>query len=155
MNRRRFTAALLSVALIIAMRRSLAYAQATASVLATVAKAAGMDIKTSDLIARGGSLPDFGAITDRDNEIFTLPVGKAGTPSSVGSKTLVFAVKERKSLDPEEIKKGLDPVRTSLQESKRETVFSNWIDEAMKKMEDDRSIKINQTVMTQLTETAR
>jgi peptidyl-prolyl cis-trans isomerase D len=123
--------------------------------LATIAKSAGMEIKTSELIARGGSLPDFGAITDRDSEIFSLPVGKTGTPSTVGSKTLVFAVKERKSLDPEEIKKGLDPVRTSLQESKRETIFSNWIDEAMKKMEKDRSIKINQTVLAQITDAAR
>jgi peptidyl-prolyl cis-trans isomerase D len=123
--------------------------------LATVAKSTGMDIKTSEPIARGGSLPDFGAITDRDSEIFSLPVGKAGTPSTVGSKTLVFAVKERKSLDPEEIKKGLDPVRTQLQESKREIVFTNWIDEAMKKMEGDRSIKINQTILAQLTEATR
>jgi hypothetical protein len=73
----------------------------------------------------------------------------------VGSKTLVFAVKERKALDPEEIKKGLDPVRTQLQESKRETIFSNWIDEAMKKMESDRTIKINQTVLAQVTGTTR
>jgi len=123
--------------------------------LATVAKSVGMDIKTSEPVARGGSLPEFGAITDRDSEIFSLPVGKAGTPSTVGSKTLVFAVKERKSLDPEEIKKGLDPVRMSLQESKREMVFTNWIDEAMKKMENDRSIKINQTTLAQLTATAR
>jgi hypothetical protein len=123
--------------------------------LATVAKSTAMDIKTSEPIARGGSLPDFGAITDRDSEIFSLPVGKAGTPSTVGSKTLVFAVKERKSLDPEEIKKGLDPVRTQLQESKREIVFTNWIDEAMKKMEGDRSIKINQTILAQLTEATR
>jgi parvulin-like peptidyl-prolyl isomerase len=94
--------------------------------LSTVAKSLGMDVKTSEPLARGGSLPDFGAITDRDNEIFTLSVGKTGTPSTVGSKTLVFAVKERKDLDPEEIKKGLDPVRTSLQESKREEVFANW-----------------------------
>ena len=114
-----------------------------------------MDIKTSEPVARGGSLPEFGTITDRDSEIFSLPVGKAGTPSTVGSKTLVFAVKERKSLDPEEIKKGLDPVRMSLQESKREMVFTNWIDEAMKKMENDRSIQINQTTLAQLTATAR
>ena len=123
--------------------------------LATLAKTAGMDIKTSDPIARGGSIPDFGAIADRDKEIFSLPLGKPGTPSTVASKTLVFAVKERKDLDPEEIKKGLDPVRAALLESKREMYFSNWIQDAQKKMQDGKSIKVNQTALTQIVDAAR
>jgi len=123
--------------------------------LATLAKTAGFDIKTSDPIARSGSLPEFGAIADRDKEIFSLPLGKPGTPSTVASKTLVFAVKERKDLDPEEVKKGLDTVRTSLLESKREMYFTNWIQDAQKKMQDGKSIKINQTALTQIVDTAR
>jgi len=69
--------------------------------LASLARTAGLDVKTSEPIIRGGSIPDFGAIADRDKEIFSLPIGKTGTPSTVASKTLVFAVKERKDLDPE------------------------------------------------------
>jgi peptidyl-prolyl cis-trans isomerase D len=123
--------------------------------LSTLAKTAGMDVKTSDPIARGGSIPDFGAIADRDKEIFSLPIGKPGTPSTVASKTLVFAVKERKDLDPEDIKKGLDQARTTLLESKRELYFTNWIQEAQKKMQDGKSIKVNQTALTQLVDTTR
>ncbi len=114
-----------------------------------------MDIKTSEPIARGGSIPEFGAIADRDKEIFSLPFGKPGTPSTVASKTLVFAVKERKDLNPEDVKKGLDPVRASLLESKREMYFSSWIQDAQKKMQDGKSIKINQTAVTQLVDAAR
>jgi len=96
-----------------------------------------------------------GAIADRDKEIFSLPLGKPGTPSTVASKTLVFAVKERKDLDPEEVKKGLDTVRAALLESKREMYFSNWIQDAQKKMQDGKSIKINQAALTQIIDTAR
>jgi len=123
--------------------------------LATLAKAAGMDVKTSDGIARNGSLPDFGAIADRDKEIFSLPIGKVGTPSSVGPKTLVFAVKERKPLDPEEVKKGLDSARTSLLDSKRAMRFQDWIEDAQKRMQKDNTIKVNQTAMNQITDSTR
>lgn len=122
---------------------------------ASLSKIAGVDSKTSDLIARGGSVPDFGAIADRDKEIFSLPLGKPGTPSTVSSKTLVFAVKERKDIDPEEMKKGLDPVRASLVQTKRELYFTNWVQEAQKKMQDGKSIKINQAVLTQLADNTR
>jgi hypothetical protein len=57
--------------------------------LAAMARLMGMEIKTSQPVARGGSIPEFGAIADRDKEVFSLPVGKTGTPSTVGSKTLV------------------------------------------------------------------
>jgi peptidyl-prolyl cis-trans isomerase D len=123
--------------------------------LATLAITAGMETKTSEPIARGGSIPEFGAIADRDKEIFSLPLGKPGTPSTVASKTLVFAVKERKDLDPEEVKKGLDTVRASLLEAKREMYFSTWIQDAQKKMQDGKSIKINQAALTQIVDTAR
>jgi peptidyl-prolyl cis-trans isomerase D len=123
--------------------------------ISTLAKAAGMDLKTSDAIARGGSIPDFGAIADRDKEIFSLPLGKVGTPSAVASKTLVFAVKERKPLDPADVKNGLDSVRASLLESKRSTRLQDWIEDAQKKMQNDKAIKINQTALSQITEATR
>lgn len=123
--------------------------------IASLAKLAGIDVKTSDSVARGGQLPDFGAIADRDKEIFSLPVGKVGTPSTVATKTLVFAVKERKDLTPEDVQKGLPAARASLLESKRETYFTNWVQESQKKMQDSKAIKINQAVLTQLADTTR
>jgi len=123
--------------------------------LATLSRIAGMDVKTSEPISRGGSLPEFGAIADRDKEIFSLPLGKPGTPSTVASKTLVFAVKERKPLDPEEVKKGLDTARAALLSTKREMYFSSWVQDAQKKMQDGKSIKVNQDAITQIVDAAR
>jgi len=123
--------------------------------LAALARMAGMEIKTSMPIARGGSIPEFGAIVDRDKEIFSLPIGKTGTPSTVSSKTLVFAVKERKDLDPQEIQNGLDMARESLLRTRRDLYFANWTQDAQKKMEDGKAIKINQAALTQAVDLIR
>ena len=123
--------------------------------LAAMARMMGMEIKTSQPVARGGSIPEFGAIADRDTEVFSLPVGKTGTPSTVGSKTLVFAVKERKELDPQAIASGLDSARESLMRSKREMYFTNWIEDAQRKMEAENNIKINQAALTQAVDQLR
>jgi peptidyl-prolyl cis-trans isomerase D len=44
--------------------------------VATVAKAVGGEMKTSELLTRGGSLPEFGSIAEMDKEVFSLPLGK-------------------------------------------------------------------------------
>ena len=67
----------------------------------------------------------------------------------MGSKTLVFAVKERKELDPQEIKNGLAAASESLLRRKRDLYFANWIEDAQKRMEDGKSIQINQAALTQ------
>jgi len=123
--------------------------------LPALARSVGMEVKTSAPLVRGGSIPEFGAIADRDKEIFSLPVGKPGTPSTVATKTLVFAVKERKALDPEEVKKGLDSARTTLLASKREVYFTDWVEDAKKKMQDSGSIKVNQAALAQLVDQTR
>ncbi len=121
--------------------------------LPSAAKTAGSEVKTSDLLARGGFLADFGSIADIEKEVFTLPVGKTGTPSSVGGKTLVFAVKERQEINPEEMKKGLDTLRAEMLPAKREQYIGAYIQEARKKMEDAKQITINDSVLTQISGT--
>ena len=103
-------------------------------------------------MARSGSIPDFGSIADREDEIFTLPIGKVGTPSTttLSGKSLVFAVKERQDIKPEEMKKSLDSLRTEMLPAKREQYFQSYIGEVQKKMQGNGEIKINETVLTKL-----
>lgn len=118
--------------------------------LAAAAKAVGADIKTSEELTRGASLPEFGSIAELDKEMFSLPLGKAGTPITVAGKTLAFAVKERKEIDPDAMKKSLDTVRGELLPAHREQYFSAYIQEVKKRMEAAKQIKINESVLTQL-----
>src|SRR5215813_5789314 len=118
--------------------------------LAATAKAVEAEIKTSDLLTRGSAIPEFGSIGELDKEIFSLPIGKAGTPLSVSGKTIAFAVKERQPIDPDEMKKSLDSVRSEILPQRRELYFTAYIQDVRKKMESNKKIKINDSVVTQI-----
>jgi peptidyl-prolyl cis-trans isomerase D len=118
--------------------------------LNAAAKAVGGDVKTSDLLTRSSSLPEFGSILEVDTEMFSLPIGKPGTPLTVAGKTLVFDVKERQEVNPEEMKKSLDMVRNEMLPQRRDQYFQAYIQEVRKKMESSKKIKINESVVTQI-----
>ena len=118
--------------------------------LASTAKAAGGEIKTSDMLTRGASLPEFGSIAELDKEMFSLPLGKPGTPITIAGKTVAFAVKDRQEINPEEMKKSLEMVRTEMLPARREQYFSAYIQEVRKRMEAAKQIKINESIMTQI-----
>src|SRR5207245_8643923 len=88
--------------------------------LATAAKAVGAEVKTSDMLTRGASLPEFGSIAELDKEMFSLPLGKPGTPITIAGKTVAFTVKERQEINPEEMKKSLEMVRIEMLPARRE-----------------------------------
>lgn len=121
--------------------------------LATTAKTVGADIKTSDLLNRGANLPDYGPTVDLEKDMFSLPVGKVGTPVSVAGKTIAFSVKERQEVKPEDLKNSMGTLRTELVPAKREQYFGAYIQEVRKKMEASGDIKINEAVMTQIAQT--
>ena len=118
--------------------------------LAAAAKAVGAEVKTSDLLTRSASIPEFGSIAELDKEMFTLPLAKAGTPITVAGKTLAFAVKERQEFNPDEMKKSMDTLRVELLPERRERYFNAYIQEVRKKMETNKQIKINDAVLTQI-----
>jgi peptidyl-prolyl cis-trans isomerase D len=118
--------------------------------VATVAKAVGGEVKTSELLTRGGSLPEFGSIAEMDKEVFSLPLGKPGTPVTVAGKTVAFDVKERQEIKPEEMKKAMDTTRGEMLPERREEYFNAYIQEVKKKMEAGKQIKINDSIVNQI-----
>ena len=121
--------------------------------LQAAARAAGVEIQQSQLLTRGSTIPEFGLTTDLDNEIFSLPIGKPGTPSTIGGKTIAFSVSERNEINPEEMKNAMTMLRGEILPAKREQYFSAYIQEVRKKMEASGDIEINEAVMTQLATT--
>jgi peptidyl-prolyl cis-trans isomerase D len=118
--------------------------------LATVAKAVGGEVKTSELLTRGASLPEFGSIAELDKEVFSLPLGKLGSPVTVAGKTVAFDVKERQDINPEEMKKAMDSIRGEILPQRREEYFGAYIQEVKKKMESSKQIKINDSIVNQI-----
>jgi len=118
--------------------------------LTTTAKAVEAEVKTSDLLTRGSAIPEFGSIGELDKEVFSLPIGKPGTPLSVSGKTIAFAVKERQAINPDEMKKSFDSVRSEMLPQRRDLYFTAYIQDVRKKMESNKKIKINDSVVTQI-----
>jgi peptidyl-prolyl cis-trans isomerase D len=118
--------------------------------LPAAAKTVGAEIKTSDLLTRGGTVVEFGSITEADTELFSLPIGKTGTPLTVAGKTFAFTVKEREDINPEEMKKSMDMLRSEMLPQRREQYFGAYIQEVRKRMEADKEITINEGMMTQI-----
>lgn len=120
-----------------------------------LAQSVGAEVKTSEKVIRGSSLPDYGSLSERDQEIFSLPLGKAAPPSTFSGKTLVFAVKGRDEINPEEMKKALPTLRQDMLPEKKEKYFSAYIQELQKKMQDAGSITVNQAALQQIASSAQ
>ena len=118
--------------------------------VATLAQAVSAEVKTSEKLARGSSIPEYGPLSERDQEIFSLPVGKVAPPSTFNGRTLVFSVKGREEINPDEMKKALPTLREDLLPEKREKYFSAYVQELQKKMQDAGSISINNSALKQL-----
>jgi peptidyl-prolyl cis-trans isomerase D len=123
--------------------------------LSALAKTVGGEVKTSEKLTRAGSIPEFGSISERDQEIFSLPIGKVGPPATLGGKTLVFSVKERDQINAEEMKKALPALRAEMLGGKRERYFTAYVKDVQKKMEEAKSISVNETALAQIAETVQ
>ena len=123
--------------------------------LAALAKTLGGEVKASEKLTRGGSIPEFGSIAERNQDIFSLPIGQVGPPTTLSGKTLVFAVKERDQINPEEMKKAADALRTEILNGKRERYFSAYIKDAQKRMEEAKTISVNESAMAQIAESVQ
>jgi peptidyl-prolyl cis-trans isomerase D len=118
--------------------------------LAPLAQSVGAEIKTSEKIPRGGAIPEFGSVAERDAEMFSLPLGKTALPVSLSGKTLVFAVKSREEVKADEMTKALPTLREEMLPNKRSRYFEAYIQEQQKKMRASGSISVNESMLAQL-----
>jgi hypothetical protein len=122
--------------------------------LRNVARTVGGEVKSTELLTRGGTIQDFGSVAELDREMFSLPVGKAGTPVTLGGKTLAFTVIERQEIDPEAMKSALETLRNEVLAGKREQYFNAYLQETRKRMEANGEIEIHEAILAQLAATA-
>jgi peptidyl-prolyl cis-trans isomerase D len=86
------------------------------------ARALGLDGKTSDSIARDGSIP--GAASGKQlGAAFSLKQGDVGAPLSLGQNWLVYRVAEKVEADPSNFEAQRKQLTQELLQSKREVAF--------------------------------
>jgi len=98
------------------------------------AKAAGVEAKTTDLIARDAPIPDLGAAPAVQDAAFKLAVNAVSEPIATDNGTAVIKVLEKKSVTPEEWTSSKDRFREELLTDRRNRFFSAYMAKAKQKM---------------------
>jgi peptidyl-prolyl cis-trans isomerase D len=110
------------------------------------AKAAGLEVKTTDLITRGAAIPDVGTSPEVDAAAFALPVGGVSDPITTENGAVVVKVLEKQGPTAEELKTGRDVVRSELINQRRQRFFESYMTKARERM----TIQSNPQVVAQV-----
>ncbi|MCU1385032.1 MAG: ppiD [Acidobacteria bacterium] len=98
------------------------------------AKAAGVEAKTTDLIAHDAPIPDLGVAPAVEDAAFALAVGAVSDPIATDNGTAVIKVVEKKTVTPEEWTSSKDRFREELLTDRRNRFFSAYMAKAKAKM---------------------
>ncbi len=112
----------------------------------TAAKAAGLEVKTTELVARGAAIADVGVSPAVDAAAFALQPGGVSDPIVTDNGAVIVKVLERTDPTPDELAKGRQAVREELLNERRNRFFSAYMAKAREKMK----ININSQVLAQL-----
>ena len=110
---------------------------------AAAAKKAGLEVKPTELIARGAPLPDIGVSPQIDSVVFPLPVGAVSDPISTPQGTAIVRVAEKEGVTDAQIAAGMDQTREELVNQRRDRFFSGY----MVKAKESLKIAINQETL--------
>jgi peptidyl-prolyl cis-trans isomerase D len=98
------------------------------------AKAAGLEAKTTDLIARDSPIPDIGSSAAVEDAAFKLPAGSVSDPITTDNGTAIVKVVEKKEVASEEWTTNKDRFREELLGERRNRFFSAYMAKAKAKM---------------------
>jgi peptidyl-prolyl cis-trans isomerase D len=111
-----------------------------------VAKAAGLEAKTTELITRGSPIGDAGASPAVEAAAFSLPVGGVSDAITTDTGAVVVKVLERKDPTAEEIKTGVSNTKDQLLNERRGRFFAAYMTKAKERM----TVRINRQVIAQV-----
>ena len=118
----------------------------TARDFAATAKKFGLEVKPTDLIARGAALPDLGISEEVDAAAFSLPVNGVSDAITTPGGTAVIRVVERQDVTDDQIAAGRDQLREELAAQRQDRFFSAY----MQKAKGSLTINIRQDVLDQV-----
>jgi peptidyl-prolyl cis-trans isomerase D len=111
-----------------------------------VAKSAGLEAKTTDLIARGAPVGDAGVSPAIDAAAFSLPVGGVSDPITTDNGTVIVKVLERKDPTPDEVTAAKDTTKTEMLNERRNRFYASYMTKAREKMK----IDVNREILAQV-----
>jgi len=117
---------------------------------AKAAKALSFEVKTSDLIARDGSISGAGAAR-QFLAAFAVPADKTGDPVSLGADWLVYKIDDHQQPNMDDFEKQKKDIEDQLLNSKRQLAFQSFQTALEGQMQKEGKLTYNQDVMKQLT----
>jgi peptidyl-prolyl cis-trans isomerase D len=116
--------------------------------LEAAAKSAGLEVKTTDLIARGAPIADLGISAEVDAAAFSLPVGAASSAIVTENGAVVVKVLEKKAVTNEELTSGRQAMKDELLEAQRNRFYAAYMTKVRDRIRD--RIQINPDTLAQL-----
>jgi peptidyl-prolyl cis-trans isomerase D len=117
---------------------------------AKAAKALGLEMKTSDEVARDGSITGAGSVKQYP-AAFTLPVGKTGDPVFLGSDWVVYRVADHQQPNHADFDKQKKDIETQLLDAKRQLAFESFKSALEAQMRKEGKLNYNAEALKQLT----
>ena len=113
-----------------------------------IAKSAGLEVKTTDLIGRGAPIADAGVSPAIDAAAFALTAGAVSDPITTDNGAVVVKVLEKKAPTPAEITAGKQQTKDELVNERRGRFYATY----MAKARDRMKVEINQPLIARLTQ---
>ena len=121
--------------------------------LEAAGRAVSLEIQTSEMLTRDGSIGEFGSTSELDDQLFSLELETPGKPVTAAGKTIAFVVTEKEEVDLEQLQAGFDDLHAELLGTKRNQLFDAYSREVRKRMEREGDIVINEQILQQLAQT--
>jgi peptidyl-prolyl cis-trans isomerase D len=112
--------------------------------LAKAAKEVGATMKTSDLVAKDGQVPDIGQISTAAPDLFNLSVGQVSAPIVTERAGVVARLTDKQQPSAEEIAKNFDQTRETVLDQRREDMFAVFASNLVDRYTKDKRIHMNQ-----------
>src|SRR5580692_3302743 len=115
-----------------------------AKVLNDLKKAAAemnLPLKTSDLVAKDGQVPDLGAMSGPGSVAFTLAKGAISGPINTGRSGVVLSVVDKQEPTADDIAKNFSATREGLLNQQRDEIFRVYIGDLTQKYEKSGAVR--------------
>ncbi|HXY02239.1 MAG TPA: peptidyl-prolyl cis-trans isomerase [Terriglobales bacterium] len=119
--------------------------------LKKAAKELGATIKTSDLVAPDGQVPDVGSMSGPAKVAFTLKPGEISGPIDTNTAGVVLTILQVQQPSEQELAEKRDQIRETLLQEKQSELFGMFVSNLQSQMEKAGKIKINEQEMKSLT----
>jgi hypothetical protein len=127
-------------------RASAVAAQMKSGDFNAAAKSAGLDVKTTEFVARGAALADVGTSPAVDAVAFTLPVGGVSDPIVTDNATAIVKVLERQDPAPSDATSAKATLKTELLGERRNRFYASYMTKARERMK----VNVNRELIAQL-----